>query len=271
MYEKFGVAAISQSVEAALIWGGDRNQVGLLQAQGLVYSSAIADAGNTPTTHIRPGLLVAQLTSSGELEEWDADASDGTQNLIGVNPQEFSTLDEYATAVDKIPPGPIVRGPLVASALYIQGTALTSHADEYLARYQLHRMGIILDDDPQGYLAGVNVKTERVTGTTDVLTASQNGTRFIYSSSSAVAVTLPAIKAGLRFSFVREGDQEMDLVSAEGDNIIMLDNLTADEYSVTTASEHIGAYVSIEAIYVNTTLHWLPSTLGTQTVTAVDA
>ena len=184
-----GVRSERQAIEYDIIWGGDRNQVGLLQAPQAQYSSVMRDAGNTPTTDIRAGLIVALNSSTNELEEWDADATDGTQDLRGVVPEEFSVLDIDGTAVDKLAPSPIVKAPLRAASLLIQGTAFTSHVDEFLARRILHSMGCVLDDDPQGYLAGITTRYLVDTTTSRTVTESENGTFFTFSNAAAVAVT----------------------------------------------------------------------------------
>jgi len=262
MYEQFGIAAISNSVETNLLWGGDRNQIGVLQHHGLVYSADIADAVNSPTTAIRAGLLVGMLTSSGELEEWDAEAQDGTQDLYGVVPQEFSTLDEYATAVDKIPPGPIVRAPLVASSLLIQGAAFVGHDDEFLARRNLQIMGCVLDDDPQGFKTGLINRTLSVAGTTLTPTTAQNGMTFLMSAEGSTTVTLPTCLPGLEYTFIRltstanpaftEG--ELVVTTAGGADVMIGETADAavsdvDTLTYTTADQHNGSWVKVRGIY----------------------
>ena len=86
------------------------------------------DAGNTPTTVIRAGLLMAKLTSTGELEEWVSTATDGTQDIFGVTPYELRAQDFDATDQDRVA-GIIVRAPFKASQLLIQGAAFVGHAD----------------------------------------------------------------------------------------------------------------------------------------------
>ena len=260
MYEKSGFAAIQESVERALLWGVDNTIVPpIIKAHGLIYSSALVDAGSTPTTDIRAGLIVGQVDSSSELEEWDADATDGTQEIYGVVPTSFSTLDENATAVDKIPPGPIVRGPLRASQLLIEGSAFVGHANEFLAREALHSMGIVLDDDPQGYLAGVNWRRKIHTGDL-TLTSAMNATRFFCHSADA-EFTLPTIKEGLRYEAFMSEDFELKFTSAETGNMVFGNDQTADAIAWTTAGEQIGAHILVEAVNIDiagtNTLSWI--------------
>lgn len=248
-----GTGAIQQSSEFELTWGGDRAK-GMVLEQGANYSGAIRDAGNTPTTVIRGGLLVGKLTASGKLEEWDADAADGTEHLFGVVPHEIRAQDFDATNADRYA-GVIVRAPLKAKSLLIQGDALVGHQDEYLARRALHAMGCIIDDDPQGFKAGAGGRQKAVAADHTVL-ASENGTTFVGHTADN-EFTLPAIKPGLSFSFAQSADFELKVTSSEGDNIIGGNDASGDSITFTTAGEQIGAQVCFESINVNGTLKWL--------------
>jgi hypothetical protein len=248
--------------QGAAVFTNDREIVAvgydnLCLFKSVVISSAARDAGSTPTTVLRPGLLLGKVTSSGEFEEWDADASDGTQNIAGINRTDITVLDQYGTAVDRVPPSVYQRGVFMASQLLIQGSALVGHADEFLARRQLWNAGCVLDDDMFGYLAGGGSRVALVTGTADTLTAAENGTTLFYNNVAAVAVTLPAIQPGLEYEIVRTADEELVVSSGEGDNIIMGNDLSADSVTFTTAGEQIGARVKVRSVYVGTTLKWL--------------
>jgi len=254
----WGVPGAGDAIETSereIFWGGDWGKGQILTASAS-FATTLADAGNTPTTDIRPGLLVGKITSSGELAAWDADNSDGTQNIWGINFLDLRMIDFNSTAADRIAPV-CLRAPLKASHLLIQGTALTSHVDEYLARRQLHALGCILDDDPHGFLAGAGGRIATVTGTTDTLTGDENGSTIFYSNAASVTVTLPTIAAGLEFLLIRTADEEFIVTSAEGDNIIVGHDLSADSVTFTTAGQQIGAAVKITGVYVGTTLKWV--------------
>jgi hypothetical protein len=92
---------------------------------------------------------------------------------------------------------------------------------------------------------------------TDAVTAAENGSLLIYSNAASVTVTLPTIVPGLSFDLLREGDEEFIVTSAEGDNVIVGNDLAADSITFTTAGNHIGAMVHVESIYVNGTPLWL--------------
>jgi hypothetical protein len=222
-----------------------------------IISGATRDAGNSPTTVLRPGLLLGRLDSGSEYEEWDADAADGTQNIGAILWKELRAQDFDATNTDRAFTVLVGGTPMIAANLLIQGAAFIGHADEFLARRQLRNAGFWLDDDPFGYLAGMGGRVSHETATTDTLTASQNGMTLFYNNAASVTVTLPAIKPGLEFELVRVGDEEMVVVSAEGDNVIVGNDLSADGMTVTTASEHLGARFRVRSVYVSTTLKWL--------------
>jgi hypothetical protein len=247
-----GSGAIAETTEVELFWGGDRGK-GLVLSQSAKYSGAMRDAGNTPTTVIRPGLLMGKVTASGELEEWDADAADGTEKLAGVNELELRAQDFDGNDTDRVAPV-IVKAPLKVGSLLIEGLALVGHANEFLARAALHGAGCNLDDDPFGYLAGASWRQAAV-GADKTLTSADNATYFV-SHTADTTYTLPAIAAGLKFAFAQSADFEISVASFEGDNVIGGNDASGDSITFTTAGEQIGANVYVEAINVNGTLKW---------------
>ncbi len=251
-----GQGALVETSEREILWGRDDAQLASL-FRNVVVDSTTRDAGNSPTTVLRRGLIMGKLSASGQYTEWDADASDGSQYIEGVLNNEILIADFGGTAVDRMPLPLILRAPVIASKLLIQGSAFVGHVDEFLARRVMVEAGYVFDDDPFGYLAGMGDRYETVTGTSDTLTASQNGMTLIYSSASAVAVTLPTIQPGLSFDIVRTGDEEIVVSSAAGDDMIVGNDLSADSLTFTTAGQHMGTRVRLRAVYVSTTLKWL--------------
>jgi len=248
-----GVSAAQTTYDAELLWGGDESRIPVLRASGVISSTA-ADAGNTPTTLLRKGMLLGKITATGELKEWNPDGSDGSEQLTSVLPVEHYMVDGTGTAVDRFGPV-IVSAPLKASALLIKGSPLIGSADEYLARRELHDQGCVLDDDPQGFKAGTNRRFS--TKITDyVVLADDNGQVFLATTAN-VTFTLPAIKAGLQFDFIRCSDHNLVVASAEGDNVIVGNDMTADSITYSTAGNRIGARVRVTGIYVGAALRWL--------------
>ena len=248
-----GIGAERSVTESELLWGADQARNGALW-KSAVISGAARDAGNTPTTVLRPGLLLGKLTTGGEYEEWDADASDGSQNLSGVLDAELRAQDFDAANQDRVFRVLVARAPLKARKLLIQGAAFVGHTDEHLARQMLYRAGFVLDDDPFGYLTGLVPRFATVADASDTLTAAENGSIINYSNAASVTVTLPTIQPGLRYTLIRTGDEEF--VVTGSNDVIHGNDLTGSSITLTTASEHLGATIYVESIYVGTALRW---------------
>jgi len=90
------------------------------------------------------------------------------------------------------------------------------------------------------------------------LTVADSGKRLVATTADS-DVTLPAIATaqGFAVEVLRASDHELAIISAEGDNIIIGGDLSADSVTWTTAGEQIGVRVKVEHIYVGTTPKWL--------------
>lgn len=258
-----GQTAIVNTNEAELLWGGDLSRIPVLRLSKQ-SSTTLADAANSPTTVVRAGMLLGLLTSNGQSVQWDATATDGSQNLAGVLPVELLAIDQFGVAVNRVHPM-IVSAPLKASALKVKGAALVGHADEYIARRSLWAMGCRLDDDPAGIKAGMFPRY--VTKATNyTVVAADNGTTFVAITADAT-FTLPTIAPGLSFEFLRASDHELAVASAAGDDMLVGGDDAADSITFTTAGQQVGARVKVTGAYVNGTLKWIteipPTPYGT--------
>jgi len=255
-----GVGNEIATVENEFLWGGAQGQLALLWKNGARYSSAARDAGASPTTVLRPGLLMGKLTSGGEYEEWDADASDGTQDIQGVLDVELRMTDYQGTAADRNA-RLLVRGPVKARKLFIQGLAFVGHIDEYLARKQMVDAGFVFDDDPFNYKAGRGGRMQTISAEDHTITADENGTTFFYTHTAAATstVTLPVIKPGLEYDLVRAANSAEDFVitSADGNDMFQGNDLTGSTVTWTTTGQMIGARMKVKAVYIGTALRWL--------------
>lgn len=254
-----GQGALAETSEREIIWGGD-NAKGLVLRKNALIDGATRDAGNSPTTVLRRGLLLGKLSASGKMTEWDADAADGSQDIRGILNIELRAQDFDANNVDRAF-GIIVRAPLLANQLLIQGTALTSHIDEYLARRQLVAAGCMLDDDPFGYLAGQGFRQQTITAEDHTIVADENGTTFLYThtASATSTITLPVIQPGLEFDLVRAANSAEDFViaSADGGDMVIGNDVAANSVTWTTSGQMIGARMKVKAVYIGTTPKWL--------------
>jgi hypothetical protein len=256
MYGQFGIpgqTAAYSTVDNEFIWGGSANQVEIL-ATGGVISSAARDAGASPTTKLRKGLLLGKITSSGKFIQWDPTATDGSQNVAGVLQAELSMVDMLGNAQDRHAPV-VVKAPLRARNLYAVGLAFVGSAGEYIARKQLVQMGCKFDDDFGNVLAGLGTKYVTKSASYTVV-AADSGTTFLADTADAT-FTLPTIKEGMTFEFIRTDDFEMVVTSAAGDDMIVGGDAAADSVTFTTASQQIGARIRVTAIRVGSNLKWL--------------
>lgn len=245
-----GIGSLVQTAEREIFWGGDDSHQRPLLVNGIV-DGASRDAGNTPTTVLRPGLLLGTL--SGQYIQWDGAATDGTQWLTGVLPTEIRATDFDGNDADRVL-AIAVSGPLKASQLLIKGSALVGHAQEYLARRQLVSAGFVLDDDPMGYLGGKGQRVEHK-ATDYTIVAADNGKKFF--ATAAATFTLSALKAGLEFEVEQTADANLSVASAEGDNIVTIHDAATDSVAFSTSSQKIGARARVWSAYVNGTLKWL--------------
>lgn len=253
-----GTGAAQFSVARNIFWGGDDSRLNIRRVDAVVRSSTV-DAGNTPTSAIRPGLLLGQNTADTKLVPWDPAAVDGTENLYGINEQELVMTDAYGTAVDRAC-GVVVQAPMEAASLLIKGVNLVGATDEYLARRYLALMGCLLDDDPTNWLSGL-VPRNAIKSANYTILATDNGTRFV-SITANTTYTLPALKAGLRFEFIRSDAFTLSVASAEGDNMIVGNDASADSVTWSTAGNQVGAAIAVEGRYINGTLKWVPTVLA---------
>lgn len=248
-----GVGAAQFNVEAEIMWGGNKGGVEVLYADANIDSSAV-DAGSVPTNVLRKGLLMGQLTASGKKVQWDSTATDGSADLRGVLDVEQRMVDGLGTARGTFP-RLLIHAPIKASKLLIKGAALIGHADEYLARRNLHQMGFRLDDDPVGYLAGLTYRQVEKTANYTIV-AADNGMTFIATTANVV-FTLPAIKPGLSFSFLRYDAFTMGVVTPTPDDLIVGNDNAADSVTWSTAGNMIGAQLRVRSIRVAGVLRWL--------------
>jgi hypothetical protein len=241
-----GVGAERATFESEILWGADQARNAVLW-QSATISGAARDAGNTPTTVLRPGLLMGKITSGGKYIEWTPAATDGSQNLAGILDIELRAQDFDATNQDRSFRVLAARGPVKARKLLILGAAFVGHADEFLARRQLAAAGFVLDDDPFGYLAGTARRT-LVKAVDYTVADSDNGTLFsTRGAAGAVNFTLPAIKRGLEFSFFNEVGQNMTITAGTADTLVVFNDLAADSIAFSTANELIGGAVTVRA------------------------
>lgn len=256
---KPGFTAVRESHEAAISWQSHNMEFPLYAVNPLIDSTAV-DSGNTVTTTLRPGLVMAQLDSGAGWVDYDPDATDGSQQAAGVLVQEVNLYD-YTTgaAIDKLIGGTVVIGGRVKAGNCI-------NLDRQ-ARNQLRQAGFVFDDEP-GMPPVVRFR-RTVNKTADyTVVAADHGVMFTtLGAGAAVNFTLPTLAVGLAYEFLNAADQNMTITSAAGNDIITFNDLAASTVAFSTSSQKIGGRVRVESVYVNTTLKWVVTILSTNTVT----
>ena len=224
-----GTTAITQTDEN-FIWNGRELQN---EYAMLAITSGAADAGNTPTTSLRPGLLMGKITSGDRLTQFDDTAVDGSELAYAPLMIGHSVLDSTGTAAHRNA-HVLLKGILHAANII--------NLDAYSRRQLLQSGRYIFDDDitSKHNSGGLPNRERIITVGTLTVVAADVGTLWIIGATCAV--TLPTLAAGLGpFEFLVNVDAEVTIASAAGNDIIGFNDLLASTVTITTASEHIGA------------------------------
>ncbi len=241
-----GITAATSSAEAALL-GGPQKFV-LEGAVNLV--AATVDAGNTPTTTLRPGLILGMVTASGNYTAYNPDATDGSETPVCVLATSMSMLG--ASGAVEIKQADVLFGGILQvsssaiGGITAQDGALTAHARTVLARQ------FIFDDEMPNKKLGW--RQEQV-ATNETVTAADNGTLFI--ATAAATFTLPTIAYGLEYEFLQTADANMAITGAAGTILRDTSNVPGTTATFSTANSKLGANASVKAVYVGANLRWM--------------
>ena len=247
-----GIDASIETTENAPFWGPEAP----FQVIGGVIDSTAVDSGGTPTTLLRRGLIMGQITSSSKFADYDPTATDGTQFPIGVLYQSVNMYD-IGTAATRDKAGRIALfGNLKINNLY--------GFDEF-ARVQFGSR--FLFDDYRYPHIRFNKVVAKTTNYTVV--ATDNGTAFTTEGAGgAVTFTLPAVGSaarGLRFRFHNVVGQNMTVTAPAG-KLITFNNAAATSVSFQTAGNLIGGTIEIVATSDGAKYIAIPSGANTLTV-----
>ncbi|GAA4441981.1 head decoration protein [Bremerella cremea] len=231
--------------------------------QGIIAASSV-DAGNTPTTTLRAGLVLGRIAASGLLAPYDPTATNGTQTAIAILLDTLDMQDAHGVSEAKLTARILAAGHVVKSSVI----GLTPQAQQ-----QLIRQGIRFDQIPMPMASALCGHNGSLYATADIaLTSSDNGKLVVASKAGAIAITLPAIEEGLEFAFVQTVDQNMTITSAEGNNVLAVNNAAADGIAFQTTSQKLGASVIVKAIRTaSSTLKWIALSSSPASLTVVSA
>lgn len=250
-----GIGSTVETYESAPTWA--RHPM-LLWAPGMFYSGAL-DPTNTPTTTLRPGLVLGIITATGNWTNYSPTATDGSQVAQGILGVGLPMLDPFTSSVQAKQWGVIVGGPLQAAKLI--GLDAQARAD-MSPRF-------IFDDN---YIGNQWFPVQKfVTKTADyTVLASDNLTFFDnFGASGTVNFTLPTLANGLSYNFRCRADQTLTVTSAAGNDMEAFNDLLASSVSFGSGGAKVGGEFQVFSNPAAT--RWIVRTLsaGANTVTVV--
>lgn len=246
-----GSTTLLENVEKEIIWGP--MEVARAYLVPAVVDGSARDAGGSPTTLLRPGMLMGQLRSTEgtdplKWKEWTPAATDGTQEIGGVLVTDLF-MQRNAANQDRWIGGILTGGNIKASSILVPGQSshgLSGQALEYYIRGVLGNR-FLFDDYPHMHGGGSPIfpwKAITHKATDYTVLAADNGTFFTTKGATgAVEFTLPAITAsqGMRFMFYAAADENLTVSSAAAGDLICLNDLTADGVTLSTSGHIIGS------------------------------
>jgi hypothetical protein len=242
-----GFQAAIEAEESEVTWSGRKGQ-DLIATRQITIGSATVDSGNTPTTTLRGGNLLAIVDSTGKVDTYSPDATDGRQIAVGIL-EHYQDMLVAGVATDRFTQM-LVHG-LVKEGELIN---LDPRAKQQLGQ----RFVFDRENSPQAgalmHPRGIYRKSANYT-----VTATDNGLLFL--ATAAVTFTLPTKQNGLAYRFAQTADA--NLVISGGGSIIHKGNASANTVTFSTANEKIGSHVLVECVYTAAaTLKWLVSNVG---------
>ena len=251
-----GTGTTVETYESAPTWA--RHSM-LLWAPGQI-SSGILDPTNTPTTTIRPGLVLGIITSNGSWTNYSPTATDGSQVAQGVLGVGLPMLDPFTNLTQAKVWGIIVGGPVQAAKLI--GLDLQARAD-MTPYFRFDDFATV----PQGGFRFPWSNFVSKTAAYQVL-AGDNFTLFDnVGAGGSVTFTLPAIANGYDFGFQVIADQTIVVASSEGANMIALNNAVANSVAFSTGGQKIGGRVRIFSNAAGTKWYVENQSAGSNTIT----
>ena len=248
-----GLQTKRESTETQVWWAGRHGQ-DLIVTRGLTIDGSSTDLGNTPTTTLRGGILLAVTDASGKGVPYKADANDGRQLALGVLEHSQELLAD-GIATDRFTQL-LVHGLLKESELI----GLDPRAKQQLAGRFLFDKDLASSCGALMHPRGIYRKSGTYT-----LSASENDLLFL--ATGAATFNLPAKQNGLAFRFAQLADADLTIASSAGD-MVHKGSAAASSVAFSSSSQKIGSQVLVECVYTATdTLKWLVTNLGGTTPT----
>lgn len=237
--------------DAQITWSG-RQGADQTITRRVTIDDAAVDAGNTPSTTLRAGLVLAVQDADGKAAAYDPDANNGRQIAVGVLEQGQSMLVD-GVAKDRF--AQMLVGGMVKESQLI--------GLDGMARRQLSER-FVFDRAPLSLGGSLTPRGVYRKAADYTLVAADNGLLFV--ATAAVTFTLPTAAHGLAFRFVQTADANLVLQGSL--NIVHKGNAAASSVTFNTASQKIGSSVLVECLYIaENTLRWVVTNLGGTTAT----
>ena len=257
-----GLEAQVSTEDKTITWGRDE----LVIRRGEAIDSTTTDAGNSPTTSLRHGLLLGKKTADGLLYPWDPTAADGTEYIYGVLAIDLN-MALLGTAKDRFAGPVLIAGPVKGTQLLIPGQSshgINGQNYEMLVRAQMTQGGrFILDDNIRG---NAFMGFRRIIAKTADYTVveADDGTLFTtLGAAAAVEFTLPAPRPGYWFAFLAAVDQNLKVSSAAVGQLMTYHDAAANSVSY-ESTQKIGGCVILLGI---STTKWFVLQIGANTLT----
>ena len=248
-----GLTTSRETYENEFRWGSQYQGV---FANALIDGNSV-DSGNTPTFELRPGLLLGQVISTGKYKQYSPTATDGSEVAAAILIEGLRMQDFSGVAVDRFY-AVLVGGPVQGSKVF---------GLDLMARQQMDKF---IFDDIFSIPGNHWFSWKRFQSKTTSYTVVANDNYSLFDNvgaGGAVTFTLPAIANGYLFGFRVQADQTITVASNEGDNMIVLNDASADSVAFSTGSQKIGGMV---VVYTNPdATKWIVEnrSAGTNTIT----
>lgn len=245
-----GIQEAIETFEREICWGKWEQ----LRSTSAQVDAATIDAGNTPTTILRPGLLLGKIAATGKLTHYDGDATDGSDVAVAILKQPYSMVDLGGTTRELFV-DVLIGGPVKAGMLY--GLDIQSRKQLAGAFY--------FDDEAANCRFGNYLKQAAKTADYTVVAADDRTLFTTKGASGAVVFTLPAptlALKGMLVGFFNEADQNMTVNCATNDLIVTFNDLAADSVAFSTSGQKIGAMVEFTPNFDGTKWLCLPRLSG---------
>lgn len=199
------------------------------------------DAGNTPNTILRPGLLMGVVTATKSWKEWNQAATDGSQYIRGILRQAMDTQRRGANA-DHLVGYVDILGAWKASQILIPGETtygIIGKDLEFMVRDGVNGR-FLLDDYQAGELRRRTITADATLDYNDHGAIIDN-----LGDSNALVLTLPTPRRGLRFTFMQVAGQQITLNSSATNEFLPPSGTPANSHVIANTNY---ARVQVEGI-----------------------